>query len=106
MAYRTAALSGRLLIAPSMDYLERAFNHSKYGEVSARPSLEITIPTVNDPALASAGGHVLSAIVQYAPYTPRVGWERSSPAVHRVRPVGHRGACARPAVAHPRASNC
>jgi phytoene dehydrogenase-like protein len=69
------ALAGRLLIAPSMDYLERAFNFSKYGEVSARPSLEITIPSVNDPTLAP-GGHVLSAIVQYAPHTPKAGWDR------------------------------
>jgi phytoene dehydrogenase-like protein len=71
------ALGGRLLIAPSMDYLERAFNSSKYDEVSAQPSLEITIPTVNDPALAPNGGHVLSAIVQYAPHAPKTGWDRA-----------------------------
>jgi phytoene dehydrogenase-like protein len=71
-----ASLAGRLLIAPSMEYLERAFNCSKYGEVSAQPSLEITIPTVNDPALAPRGGHVLSAIVQYAPHTPNEGWDK------------------------------
>jgi phytoene dehydrogenase-like protein len=70
------ALTGRLLVAPSLDYLERAFNSSKYGEVSAHPSLEITLPTVNDPELAPKGHHVLSAIVQYAPHTPRAGWDR------------------------------
>src|SRR5262249_15404546 len=62
------ALRGRLLIAPSMDYIERAFNHSKYGEFSRAPAIEITLPTVTDPVLAPAGKHVLSAIVQYAPY--------------------------------------
>ena len=56
-----AALGGRLLVAPSLDYIERAFNHSKYGEYSAAPAIEITVPTVRDPALAPAGGHVLSA---------------------------------------------
>jgi phytoene dehydrogenase-like protein len=62
------ALSGRLLLAPSLMYIERAFNHSKYREASAAPILEITVPTVNDPSLAPPGKHVLSAIVQYVPY--------------------------------------
>jgi phytoene dehydrogenase-like protein len=70
-----AALGGRLLIAPSADYVERAFNHSKYREWSAHPALEVTLPTVNDPALAPAGRHVLSASVQYAPYAPDRGWD-------------------------------
>jgi len=69
------ALGGRLLIAPSLDYLERAYNHSKYGEYSAQPSMEITIPSVNDAQLAPAGAHVLSAIVQYVPYSLVGGWE-------------------------------
>jgi phytoene dehydrogenase-like protein len=69
------ALGGRLLIAPSLDYLERAYNHSKYGEYSAQPSMEITIPSVNDAQLAPAGAHVLSAIVQYVPYSLAGGWE-------------------------------
>jgi phytoene dehydrogenase-like protein len=71
----TTAVGGRLLVAPSLDYIERAFNHSKYGEYSVAPALELTVPTAHDPALAPAGGHVLSAIVQYAPYTLRAGWE-------------------------------
>jgi phytoene dehydrogenase-like protein len=68
------ALGGRLLVAPSLDYLEHAYNHTKYGEISAEPALEITLPTVNDPDLAPPGRHVLSAIVQYAPYTLKSGW--------------------------------
>jgi len=44
-----AALRGRLLVAPSPDYIERAFNHAKYGEFSAAPMLEITVPTLADP---------------------------------------------------------
>jgi phytoene dehydrogenase-like protein len=66
---------GRLLVAPSLEYLERAFNHCKYGEYSSAPAIEVTVPTVRDPSLAPAGGHVISAIVQYAPYTLRAGWE-------------------------------
>src|SRR5207237_4138598 len=69
-------LGGRLLIAPSLDYLERAYNHSKYGEFSAAPAIEITLPTVNDPTLAPVGKHVLSAVVQYAPYILKQGWDQ------------------------------
>jgi phytoene dehydrogenase-like protein len=69
------ALGGRLLISPSLDYLERAFNHSKYGEFSTAPAMEITLPTVRDRTLAPEGKHVLSAIVQYAPYSLKQGWD-------------------------------
>ena len=62
------ALGDRLLVAPSMDYLERSFNPSKYREYPAEPALEITIPTVRDGTLAPAGRHVLSAVVQFLPY--------------------------------------
>jgi phytoene dehydrogenase-like protein len=70
------ALGGRLLIAPSLEYIERAYNHSKYGEYSIAPALEITLPSINDPTLAPPGRHVLSAVVQYAPYTVGGGWDR------------------------------
>jgi phytoene dehydrogenase-like protein len=62
------ALGDRLTIAPSMDYLERSFNPSKYCEYPNEPALEISIPTVRDASLAPAGQHVLSAVVQFLPY--------------------------------------
>jgi phytoene dehydrogenase-like protein len=68
------ASRGRLLLAPSLQYIERAYNHAKYGEYSSAPAMEITVPTVNDPGLAPPGKHVLSAIVQYAPYALKAGW--------------------------------
>src|ERR1700722_5820342 len=74
-ALATEALAGRLLIAPSLESIERAYNHAKYAEFSSEPIFEITVPSVNDPSLAPAGKHVLSAIVQYAPYAPAGGWE-------------------------------
>jgi phytoene dehydrogenase-like protein len=67
-------LRGRLLLAPSLDYLERAYNHSKYAEYSSAPAMEITVPTVNDPGLAPPGKHVVSIIVQYAPYALKDTW--------------------------------
>jgi phytoene dehydrogenase-like protein len=69
-----SAHGARLLIAPSLDYIEHAYNHSKYGEHSAAPALEISLPALADPGLAPQGRHVLSAIVQYAPYELSGGW--------------------------------
>jgi len=70
-----AALGGRLVIAPDIAYVERAFDHSKYGEYSAEPAIEITVPTVHDESLAPEGGHVMSAVVQYAPHGLAGGWD-------------------------------
>ncbi len=65
---------GRMLIAPDENYVERAFNPAKYGEFSPDPVLEVTFPSVRDPSLAPSGKHVLSAVVQYAPYALKGGW--------------------------------
>jgi phytoene dehydrogenase-like protein len=62
------SLSGRIHIGPDLDYLERAFDASKYGEFSSAPFLDVTIPTILDPSLAPDGKHVLSAYVQFAPF--------------------------------------
>jgi phytoene dehydrogenase-like protein len=69
------ALRSRLVVAPSSDYIERAYNHAKYDETSAAPVLEVTIPTLVDPALAPPGKHVMSIVVQYAPYSVKAGWD-------------------------------
>ena len=68
-------LGGRLVIAPSLDYVERAFNPCKYGAYSPAPAIEITIPSITDRTLAPEGKHVLSATVQYAPYALKGGWD-------------------------------
>jgi len=67
----TAALSGRIRLAPSVDAIERAFDVAKYGGFSSEPWIELTIPSVTDPSLAPNGAHVVSAYVQYAPYALR-----------------------------------
>jgi phytoene dehydrogenase-like protein len=67
------ALSGRIHIGPEIDYLERAFDASKYGEFSQAPYLDVTIPTILDPSLAPDGKHVLSAYVQFAPFHLKQG---------------------------------
>lgn len=65
----------RLIIAPTMNYIELAFNAAKYGEYSPAPVMDISIPTLHDKSLAPAGCHVLSAIVQFAPYDLKQGWK-------------------------------
>lgn len=64
----------RFVVAPDEHYVERAFNAAKYGEMSQNPVFEITFPSFRDSSLAPAGKHVMSAIVQYAPYQLKKGW--------------------------------
>jgi phytoene dehydrogenase-like protein len=75
-----ADLHGRVHIGPSIDYLERAFDAAKYGEVSEEPFLDITVPTIHDASLAPAGHHVMSVYVQFAPYRLAAGdeWARAA----------------------------
>ena len=49
------ALHGRILIAPGIDYLERAYDASKYGRVAEEPFLETTIPSLADPSSRPRG---------------------------------------------------
>jgi len=70
----TKDYANRIVIAPSEHYVERAFNPAKYGESSPDPVVEMTFPSFRDPALAPAGKHVMSAVVQYAPYELKGGW--------------------------------
>jgi phytoene dehydrogenase-like protein len=75
------ALAGFIHVGPELDYLERAFDSSKYGTWSPRPYMEITIPSLTDPTLAPAGGHVMSITAQYAPYRLRdTNWDAASAA--------------------------
>ena len=71
---RPDSLSGRLLLAPSPDTVERAFNPAKYGSCSDQPVFEIVFPSVADDRCAPDGKHVMSAIVQFAPYDLKGGW--------------------------------
>jgi len=75
-------LKGRIQIGHEIDYLERAFDESKYGNFSRAPYLEITIPSLLDPSLAPGGQHVMSVYMQYAPYKlTGAGWQDQKPAL-------------------------
>jgi phytoene dehydrogenase-like protein len=67
-------LRGAISISPSIEYLERAYDDAKYGEVSQRPYMDIVIPSMIDPSMAPPGRHVMSIFVQYAPYHVNGGW--------------------------------
>jgi phytoene dehydrogenase-like protein len=67
-------LRGAISISPSVEYLERAYDDAKYGEISRRPYMDIVIPSMLDPSMAPPGKHVMSIFVQYAPYHLNGGW--------------------------------
>jgi phytoene dehydrogenase-like protein len=68
---------GVMDIAPSLEYLERAWDECKYGWYSSRPYCDIAIPSVHDRTLCPEGYHSCSVFVQYAPYHLRDGsWEQ------------------------------
>ena len=72
-------LRGRIVVAPGIDDIERAYDAAKYGRVSESLVLEATIPSLVDPSLvadAADGTHVMSVIAQYTPYALRDGsWD-------------------------------
>ena len=79
---RNGALGGRIHIGPGIDYLERAFDASKYGEFSRAPYLDVSIPSILDDSLAPAGKHVVSVHMQFAPYKLKGGdWKQQREAL-------------------------
>jgi len=72
----SARLKGYIQIAPSITYLQKAFDPVKYGTCSEHPYLDIRIPTLDDPTLAPSGKHLMSVTVKYMPYRLREGnWQ-------------------------------
>ena len=65
------SLAGSLLIAPSVRYVERAYDATKYGRCSDAPVVTIHFPSITRPGLAPAGRHVAILHVQFTPYRLR-----------------------------------
>ena len=60
-----------IIIAPSLDYMDRAFMDSKRDGWSRAPIVEMLIPSTVDDSLAPAGCHVASLFCQqFAPHLP------------------------------------
>jgi len=62
------SLSGGLIVAPSIRYVEQAYDAIKYGRCSDEPIIELRFPSVTQPNLAPAGKHVATMHVQFTPY--------------------------------------
>jgi len=72
-------LRGRIVILESILGIEKAFDASKYGEISETPVIEALIPTLIDPSLAPDGRHIVSCVVQYAPAVLKNGtWDEAT----------------------------
>jgi phytoene dehydrogenase-like protein len=60
-----------IIIAPSLDYMDRAFIDAKTSGWSANPIIEMKLPTTVDDSLAPKGAHIASLFCQqFAPELP------------------------------------
>ena len=65
---------GTLCVAPSIKYLEKAYDSAKYGEISKKPYLEVT-----------TSGNVVSIHFQFAPYHLKNGdWRLETSKVEKL----------------------
>ena len=61
-------LAGDIHISQNMDELERAYDDWKAGRWSAKPYLDMLLPSLIDPTMAPTGKHWMSVFIQYCPY--------------------------------------
>lgn len=74
--------TGGIVINPSIDALQQAWEDCERGEPSNRPYMDCYIQTATEDGLAPAGKHTLSLFVQYAPYDLAEGtWEERRDAI-------------------------
>ena len=59
--------TGSVEMAPSMEYIERAFIDAREGRPAARPFSDGVIPTAFDKTLAPEGYHIMSLFTQWVP---------------------------------------
>jgi len=66
--------AGTVVLAPSIKYLEKAYDAAKYGEISEKPYLEVT-----------TSGNVVSVHFQFAPYALKNGdWRSETKKVEKL----------------------
>jgi phytoene dehydrogenase-like protein len=83
--------TGGLFIAPSIDYMQRAYEDAKAGRPAAHPFMNIHMQSAVDPTVAPPGMHTISIFTQYFPYTLAEGtWDerREEIANHVIREFG------------------
>jgi phytoene dehydrogenase-like protein len=68
-------LTGTINIAPSLAYLERAYDDAKVGAWAREPVISMCLPSLVDDSLAPAGCHVMSLFCQH--FNPQLSEARS-----------------------------
>jgi len=64
-------------VAPSLEYMEKAWDEAAYGNVSREPITAFRMPCLNDPTMAPPGKYGLEIWYQYAPVHPKAGdWNK------------------------------
>jgi phytoene dehydrogenase-like protein len=77
-----------IIMAPSLDYMDRAYLDARAQGIASRPIVEMVIPstldpTLIDPKLAPKGAHVASLFCQH--FDPAADWQsRKNEAVERI----------------------
>ena len=66
-------LTGGIVLAPTMDYIDQAYRDAKNFGWSKAPIVEMLIPSIVDDTLAPAGQHVASLFCQQ--FDPDVDWD-------------------------------
>ena len=59
---------GTIVLAPSLDHLELAFQEAVGGRAATRPFADVCIPSVFDPTLCPNGKHIVSMFTQWVPH--------------------------------------
>jgi CheY-like chemotaxis protein len=65
---RTDQYLGFVNVAPTVEYMERAYDAAKYGWYSEHPYLDASVQSMIDPDMAPPGKHVMSCFVMYTPH--------------------------------------
>ena len=60
--------TGSVEMAPSVEYIERAFQDAREGRPALRPFSDSVIPTTFDKTLAPEGVHIMSLFTQWVPH--------------------------------------
>jgi phytoene dehydrogenase-like protein len=60
---------GIIVLAESLDEVEKSFQEAVAGRAATAPFADICIPSVFDPTLSPPGQHVMSAFTQWVPHT-------------------------------------
>ncbi|OGA06762.1 MAG: FAD-dependent oxidoreductase [Betaproteobacteria bacterium RIFCSPHIGHO2_12_FULL_69_13] len=76
-------LASGIILAPSLDYMDRAYLDARAEGMARAPVVEMLIPSTLDGTLAPKGAHVASLFCQH--FAPEADWSsRKSEAVERI----------------------